>query len=44
MKTKYVDYIKIMRQQKLYFIMGRDTLAEIITSIQNADMDRKGTV
>ena len=24
--------------------MGRDTLADIITSIRNADMDRKGTV
>ncbi|KAG9144940.1 hypothetical protein Leryth_027653 [Lithospermum erythrorhizon] len=23
------------------FIMGRDTIAEIITSIRNADMDRK---
>ncbi|KAL6580061.1 60S ribosomal protein L14 [Orobanche minor] len=26
------------------FIMGRDTIAEIITSIRNADMDRKGVV
>nr|YP_009581815.1 ribosomal protein S8 [Isopyrum manshuricum]QBK50226.1 ribosomal protein S8 [Isopyrum manshuricum] len=24
--------------------MGRDTIAEIITSIRNADMDKKGTV
>lgn len=24
--------------------MGRDTIADIITSIRNADMDRKGTV
>lgn len=24
--------------------MGKDTIADIITSIRNADMDRKGTV
>lgn len=24
--------------------MGRDTIADIITSIRNADMERKGTV
>jgi small subunit ribosomal protein S8 len=29
---------------KIEFIMGRDTIADIITSIRNADMNRKGTV
>jgi hypothetical protein len=42
MKTKYVDYIKIMRQQKFQFIMDKDTLAGIITSKTNTDMERKG--
>lgn len=27
-----------------HFIMGKDTIADIITSIRNADMNRKGTV
>ena len=31
-----------MRQQKFQFIMDKDTLANIITSKTNTDMERKG--
>jgi small subunit ribosomal protein S8 len=31
-------------QQSFQFIMGRDTIADIITSIRNADMEKKDTV
>lgn len=43
-KKEHVDYIKIRKQQNFEFIMGKDTIADIITSIRNADMNRKGTV
>ena len=29
---------------KLSFIMGKDTITDIITPMQNADMDKRGTV
>lgn len=43
-KKEHVDYIKIRKQQNFEFLMGKDTIADIITSIRNADMNRKGTV
>ena len=39
-----MDYIQIRGQQSFQFIMGRDTIADIITSIRNADMEKKDTV
>lgn len=41
---EYVDYIKSQRQQYFLFTMGKDTIANIITYIRNADINKKGMV
>ena len=41
-RRKHVDYIKVWGKN-FQFIMDKDTIADIITSIRNAEMNRKGT-
>jgi len=43
-KKEHADYIESKGQHLFSFIMGKDTIADIITSIRNADMNRRGTV